>query len=197
LNDEGKIAIYFAHKQQAWNGGYLAVRSSSDPAALSTAIAREIHAVDRTAAVYDVRTMQDRLSASLARQRFSTTMLGAFALFALILAAIGVYGVISYMVAQSTHDIGLRVALGAQPGNITSMVVRQGMELAFTGIVLGLAGAFGLTRLMATLLFGVGATDAVTFAVVPVLLIAIAFGATYIPARRATRIDPIVALRDE
>jgi putative ABC transport system permease protein len=141
--------------------------------------------------------MQDRLSASLARQRFSTTMLAAFALFALILAAIGVYGVISYMVAQSTHDIGLRVALGAQPGNITSMVVRQGMELAFTGIVLGLAGAFGLTRLMATLLFGVGATDAVTFAVVPVLLIAIAFGATYIPARRATRIDPIVALRDE
>jgi putative ABC transport system permease protein len=144
-----------------------------------------------------VRTMQDRLSASLARQRFSTTMLGAFALFALILAAIGIYGVISYMVAQSTHDIGLRVALGAQPGNITSMVVRQGMELAFTGIVLGLAGAFALTRLMATLLFGVGATDAATFAVVPPVLMGIAFAASYIPARRATRIDPIVALRDE
>jgi ABC-type antimicrobial peptide transport system permease subunit len=160
-------------------------------------VVREIHAVDPNVAVYGIRTMRDRLYDSLARQRFASTLLGAFAAFALLLAAVGIYGVMSYLVTQSTHDIGVRVALGARPGNIVGLVVRQGMELAATGIVAGLAGAFALTRVMTSLLFGVSATDAITFTAVAVLLAAVAFAATAIPARRATRVDPMVALREE
>jgi predicted permease len=197
LEVDGKIATYFPQQQQPVNGMFLAVRTSSDPAALSGAVVREIHAVDPDVAVYGIRTMQDRLYDSLARQRFASTLLGAFAAFALLLAAVGIYGVMSYLVTQSTHDIGLRVALGAQPGNILALVVRQGMELAAIGILAGLAGAAALTRVMASLLFGVSATDAVTFGAVAVLLAAVAFAATVIPAGRATRVDPMVALREE
>jgi ABC-type antimicrobial peptide transport system permease subunit len=141
--------------------------------------------------------MQDRLQHSLARRRFSSTMLGAFAIFALVLASVGVYGVMSYLVAQSRHDVGLRVALGARPADIVGLVVRQGMKLAAVGIAAGLAGAAVLTRLMASLLFGIRATDAPTFISVAALLAATAFLATVIPAFRATRVDPIVALREE
>ena len=193
----GKIAVYFPHLQAPDRGMYLVVRTSSDPAGLAGAIVREIHAVDPNAVVYEVRTMQDRLHDSLARQRFSTLMLGAFAAFALLLAAVGVYGVMSYLVSQSTHDIGVRVALGARPGNILGLVVRQGMELAAIGIVGGLIGALVLTRAMTSLLFGVTATDAVTFSSVALILGVVAFAATVIPARRATNVDPMVALRDE
>jgi predicted permease len=197
LDTDGKIATYFPQQQQTSNGMFLVARTSSDAASLSGAVVREIHAVDPDVAVYGIRTMQDRLYDSLARQRFSSTLLGAFAVFALLLAAVGIYGVMSYLVTQSTHDIGVRVALGARPGNILGLVVRQGMELAATGIVAGLAGAFALTRVMASLLFGVSATDAITFIAVALLLAAVAFAATVIPARRATRVDPMVALRDE
>jgi predicted permease len=197
LDNEGKIAVYFPHQQQTSNGMYLVARTSSDAAGLAGAIVREIHAVDPSVVVYDMRTMQDRLHDSLARQRFSTTMLGAFASFALLLAAVGVYGVMSYLVSQSTHDIGLRIALGAQPGNILGLVVRHGMELTAIGIAGGLIGAIVLTRVMASLLFGVSATDAVTFGAVVVMLAAVAFAATVVPARRATRVDPMVALREE
>jgi predicted permease len=197
LDNDGKIAVYFPHQQVAWNGMYVVVRTSSDPAGLTGAIVREIHAVDSNAAVDDIRTMQDRLHDSVARQRFSTLMLGAFAAFALLLAAMGVYGVMSYLVSQSTHDIGLRVALGAQPGNILGLVVRQGMELAAIGIGAGLIGALALTRAMTSLLFGVTATDAVTFSSVALILGLVAFAATVIPARRATAVDPMVALREE
>jgi ABC-type antimicrobial peptide transport system permease subunit len=141
--------------------------------------------------------MQERLYDSLARQRFSSTMLGAFAVFALLLAAIGLYGVMSHLVTQSTRDIGVLVALGARPGNILQLVVRQGMELAGIGIVVGLACALALTRVMSSLLFGVSTTDLATFAAVPALLGAVALAATAIPAWRATRVDPMVALREE
>ena len=197
LDSEGKIAVYFPHHHQPLRDVYLVVRTSSDPAGLTGAVVREIHAVDSNAVVYDVRTMQDRLRNSLARQRFSTLMLGAFAAFALLLAAVGVYGVMSYLVSQSTHDIGVRVAFGAQPGNILGLVVRQGMELAAIGIVGGLIGALVLTRAMTSLLFGVTPTDAVTFSSVALILALVAFAATVIPALRATNVDPMVALRDE
>ena len=197
LDNEGKIVVYFPHQQQPGSGMFLVARASSDPASLAGAIVREIHAVDPNVAVFQTRTMQDRLYDSLARQRFSTVMLSAFALFALILAAIGVYGVMSYLVTQSTRDIGVRVALGAQRGNIIGMVVRQGMELAVVGIAAGLIGAAVLTRVMASLLFGVSATDAATFSAVALVLALIAMLATYIPAQRATKVDPIVALREE
>jgi predicted permease len=192
LDIDGKIVVYFPGPAE-----YMVVKSASDPASLTSAAIRAIHAADSDAVVYDVRTMQDRVYDSLARKRFASIMLGAFAAFALLLAAVGIYGVMSYLVAQGTHDIGVRVALGAQRGNILGMVVRQGMELVGIGIVIGLAGAAGLTRVMAGLLFGVSATDALTFGAVAVLLAAVAFAATAIPARRATTVDPMVALRDE
>jgi putative ABC transport system permease protein len=176
---------------------FLVVRGSSDATPLAAAITREVHAVDPTAVVYGIRSMQDRLYDSLARQRFASTMLGAFALFALLLASVGLYGVMSYLVSQSTRDIGVRMALGARPGDILGMVVRQGMELSAVGIVAGLVGALAVTRVMASLLFGVSAMDAATFAMVPAILATVALAATAIPALRATRVDPVVALREE
>jgi predicted permease len=197
LDADSKIAVYFPDQQNPDRGLFLVVRTSSDPAGLAGAIIREIHAVDSNAVVYDVRTMQDRLHDSLARQRFSTLMLGVFAAFALLLAAVGVYGVMSHLVSQGTHDIGVRIALGAQPGKILGFVVRQGMQLAAIGIAGGFAGALGLTRMMATLLFGVTATDPITFGAVALILGFVAFVATAIPARRAAVVDPMVALREE
>jgi ABC-type antimicrobial peptide transport system permease subunit len=176
---------------------FLAVRTSSETAGLSSAVVSEIHAVDPDVVVYGIQTMQERLHDSLARQRFASIMLGAFAVFALLLAAVGLYGVMSHLVTQSTHDIGVLVTLGARPGNIVGLVMRQGMQVAGIGIVVGLMGAAGLTRVMNSLLFGVSTTDALTFATVPALLAAVAFAATVIPAWRATRVDPMVALREE
>jgi predicted permease len=197
LETDGKIVAYFPHHQWPSNRMFLAVRTSSDAAGLASAVVSEIRAVDPDVVVYGIRTMQDRLYDSLARQRFSTTMLGAFAAFALLLAAIGLYGVMSHLVTQSTRDIGVLVALGARPGNIIRLVVQQGMGLAGIGIVVGLVGAVALTRVMTSLLFGVSTTDALTFGTVPALLAAVAFAATVIPAWRATRVDPMVALREE
>jgi putative ABC transport system permease protein len=141
--------------------------------------------------------MSDRMSGSMARQRFATTMLGVFAAFALVLAVVGIYGVMSHLVAQGSHDIGIRMALGAERRGILLMVLRQGTELTIAGVVAGLFGAVALTRVMASLLFGVSATDVMTFSIVLVILIATAILATYIPALRATRVDPTVALRDD
>lgn len=194
LDIDGRIVVY---RPSLGLLSYQVARTSSDPAAVAPEIIRAIHAVDPTIPVYDIRTMQDRMSDSLARQRFSTLMLGAFAVFALILAVVGVYGVMSHLVSQGTHDIGVRLALGAQRGSIVSMVIRRGMELTGAGIVLGLLGAAALTRVMASLLFGVSATDAVTFAAVSVTLAAIGVLASYLPARRATLVDPVIALREE
>lgn len=197
LETDGKIATYFPSQQEPSRGTFLVARTPSDEAGLSAAVIREIHAVDPTVVVYGVRTMQDLLFDSLARQRFSTTMLGAFAAFALLLAAVGLYGVMSYLVTQSTRDIGILVALGAGRDTILALVVRQGMQLALVGIFAGLAGAAALTRVVASLLFGVSATDVETFLAVPALLAGVAFVATVIPAWRASSVDPMVALREE
>jgi putative ABC transport system permease protein len=197
LETDGKIATYFPEQQYSDPRMFLAVRTSSEAAGLSSAVISQIHAVDPDAVVYGIKTMEERLYDSLARQRFASTMLTAFALFALLLAAIGLYGVLSHLVTQGTHDIGVLVALGARPGDIIQLVVRQGMELTAIGIVLGLAGAAVLTRVMTSLLFGVSSTDALTFVAVPAILVAVAFAATVVPAWRATRVDPMVALREE
>ncbi len=197
LDSDGKIALYFPEEQQPSNGMFLVARTSTDPATLANPIVREIHAVDANVPVYNIRTMQERFGASLTRQRFAAIMLGAFAAFAALLAAVGVYGVMSFLVSQNTHDIGLRTALGANRSDILGLVVRQGMELAGLGILGGLLGAWALTRVMATLLFGVTATDFVTFGGVALILAAVAFVAMVIPAHRATRVDPLVALREE
>jgi len=197
LDTDGKIATYFPMQQGPDRGTFLVARSSSEDAGLSNAITREIHAVDPTAVVYGIRPMNDRLHDSMARQRFSTTMLGAFAVFALLLAAVGLYGVMSYLVTQSTHDIGILVALGARRENILALVVRHGMQLTLIGIFAGLVGAVALTRVIASLLFGISATDVTTFLAVPALLAIVAFAATVIPAWRASSVDPMVALREE
>ena len=197
LETDGKVAAYFPQAQWGGDRMFLAVRTSSEAAGLTSGVVSQIHAVDPDVVVYGIRTMQERLHDSLARQRLSSTMLGAFSAFALLLAAVGLYGVMSHLVSQGTHDIGVLVTLGAQPGNIVGLVVRQGMALAGIGVVLGLVGAAALTRVMASLLFGTSTTDAVTFAVVPVLLIIVALASTAIPAWRATSVDPMVALREE
>jgi predicted permease len=193
LDVDGRMVAYFSGP----GGNWLVARTSAEPSAAAAAIVREIHELDRAVPIYDIRTMRGRMHDSMARQRFSTIMLGAFALFAVILAMVGVYGVMSYLVTQSTHDIGVRIALGAQPGNIVALIVRQGMGLAGIGIVTGLLGAAALTRLMAGLLFHVSATDAATYTLVAFVLAATALLASYIPARRATRVDPMTALREE
>ena len=193
LDVDGRIVVY----RPAPNPGYHVARTSGDPAAVAGAYARAIHEADPTITVFDVRTMSDRMSGSLARQRFATLMLGAFAVFALILAIVGVYGVMSYLVTQGAHDIGVRMALGAERSRIVLMVLRQGMELTAAGVVLGLLGALAFTRVMASLLFGISTTDVLTFAIVPTILILVALLASVVPARRATRVDPVVALRDE
>ena len=194
LDIDGRIVVYRAGRGLL---GYQVARTSTDPAATAGAIVRAIHEADPTIPVYDVRTMEDRMSNSLARNRFSTLMLGAFAAFALLLAIVGVYGVMSYLVTQSTHDIGVRMALGAQRSSILGMVLRHGAVLTVVGIVAGLIGAAAISRVMSTLLFGISATDVATFAAAPLILAAIAILASYVPAWRATRVDPVVALREE
>jgi predicted permease len=194
LDIEGRIVAY---GPTPWGGYQVARTSWADPESVARDMIRKIREIDPTITVFDVQTMTSRMSASMARQRFSTLMLGSFAAFALILAIVGIYGVTSHLVAQGAHDIGVRMALGAERSRILRMVLRQGLELTIVGSVLGLLGAAVLTRVMATLLFGVSTTDIVTFSVVPLVLIMTAMIASYIPALRATRVDPVVALRDE
>ncbi|HKC85430.1 MAG TPA: FtsX-like permease family protein, partial [Blastocatellia bacterium] len=175
----------------------LVARVAADPAGLSAAIRREIHSLDPQLPLYNVRPMERIIDDSVAAQRLSTLLFGGFAALALAMAAIGIYGVMSYAVAQRTHEIGIRVALGARTRDVLKLVVTQGMKPALAGIAIGLAASFGLTRLMKSLLFDVSATDPLTFVVITLLLTAIGLLACWIPARRATKVDPMAALRTE
>lgn len=197
LDQDLRMVVYSPHSQAAFSRMYLVARTSQDPATLSSAIAREIHAVEPDSPVYAVATMQQRIYDSLSRQRFSTTMLAVFAGFAMLLGGVGIYGVMSYLVTQGTHDLGVRIALGASRGSILNLVVRQGMLLSGIGIVSGLAAALLLTRVMSALLFQVSATDVATFGGVALFVALVSLAASYVPAWRATRVDPLVALRDE
>jgi len=197
LDADSRVTFYTPHAQSPSGTMYVVARTSVEPSSLATAAAKEARALDPNVPVFDVKTMEQRLSGSLARRRFAMTALGLFALVAMALAAVGIYGVMSYAVAQRTREIGVRVALGAQGRDVLGLVVRQGMLLAALGIGLGLVGAAGVTRVMGSLLFGVGATDPLTFASIALLLAAAALLACYLPARRATKVDPMVALRYE
>jgi predicted permease len=173
------------------------VRTAADPSSLRVAIARELHAVDGQMPISRERLMTDVLSGAIARQSFNTVLLSIFAGVALMLAAIGIYGLMSYSVEQRTQEIGIRMALGADRGRMLRVVLREGMTLAVVGVVVGLLLAYGLTRLLASLLFGVTASDPLAFAAVAGILTTVALVATFIPARRATAIDPANALRYE
>jgi predicted permease len=175
----------------------LVVRTTVAPQSLSASIKSQIAALDATIPLTQIRTMDDLMTRSVAAQRFNMWLIGLFAGLGLVLAAIGIYGVISYVVAQRTNEIGLRIALGAQAGDVVKLVVKHGLGLAFAGVALGLIASVALTRLMVSFLFGVGATDPLTFAAISLLLIFVALVACYLPARRATRVDPMIALRYE
>jgi putative ABC transport system permease protein len=176
---------------------YLMVRAVGDPLKLAPAVRREVWAINANLPIVDVMSMEQRLTETLAPRRFQMLLFGAFAAVALALATVGVYGVVSHSVSRRTHEIGIRMALGARPRNVLLIVIRQGMSLALVGVAIGLAAAFALTRVMAGLLFNVKTEDPATFAGVSLLLVGVAFLATYLPARRATKVDPMIALRLE
>jgi putative ABC transport system permease protein len=194
---EPPITVYFPFEQYIARNMFLVIRTTSAPAAMVTAITREIQALDPDMPMFDVNTMDQRLYDSLASRRFAMLLLGGFALIALALGGIGIYGVMAYSVNQRTHEMGVRLALGAQPGSILRLVVHQALALTAVGIAIGLGAAFALTRVMSSLLFGVNATDSFTFVTTPLLLGIIALLASYIPARRAAKVDPMIALRYE
>jgi putative ABC transport system permease protein len=188
----------YAQLNQPWKRWmYLAVRSNADPAMLASEVKNQIWAIDKLIPVTRVQTMTEVLAASIAGRQFNMTLMGIFAGVALVLSAVGLYGVISYSVTQRTHEIGIRMALGAQGSDVLKMILRQGAMLAVTGVAIGLAAAFVATRVMASLLYGVSATDPLTFAVISLILAGVAVGACFVPARRATKVDPMVALRYE
>jgi putative ABC transport system permease protein len=175
----------------------MVARTSTDPLTIAPEVKNQVLAIDKDTPLHSVQTMEQIVAASLSKQRFSMLLFGIFASVALVLAAIGIYGVMSYTVTQRTHEIGVRMALGAKRADVLKLVVRQGMTLAIIGLAIGIGAAFLLTRLMASLLFDVSTTDPTTFAMLAVLLAAVALLACYIPARRATKVDPMVALRYE
>jgi putative ABC transport system permease protein len=197
LADEPRTEFYLSSLQTPYPFMNVVVRTASDPVNLMTAIRQEVWAVDRDQPVANVETMRQRVADALAGARFNTLLLGLFAAVAMILSAVGIYGIMAYSVIQRTHEIGIRMALGAGQRDILRMVVGQGMRLALVGVALGLFASFALTRVMASLLYGVTATDPLTFAGVALALLIVALLACYLPARRATKVDPMVALRYE
>jgi putative ABC transport system permease protein len=197
LSSELRPGYFVPVTQVPFDQMTLVVRTTNDPHSLVTAVQNEVHSIDPQLPVFSVKTMDEYISATVAAPRFNTTLLGIFAAVALVLTIVGLYGVMSYSVAARTNEIGIRMALGAQVTDVLVLIFRQGMTLVLIGEVVGLAGAFALTRLIRGLLFGVTATDYTTFIVVAVILAAVALLATLIPALRAARVDPLEALRYE
>ena len=197
LDELAESTIYLPYSQSVLSSMNIVVHAKQDPTLLTAAMRGELRALDPTLPVYNVKTVRQMIDERISPKRLMTYVLGVFALIALLLAAVGIYGVMSYAVTQRTQEIGLRMALGAQAVDVLKLVVRNGMMLALMGVGIGMTGALALTRLLAALLFHVTPTDTVTFVVVPSCLIVVAFFACYIPARRATKVDPLVALRYE
>jgi len=175
----------------------LVLRANGEPLSLTAALRDELAALDRDLPLSELKTLDQVTRSALARTRFAMLLLCVFAGVALLLAAVGIYGVMSYSVTQRTHEIGIRVALGAQRHEVIVLIARQGMTMALTGLGVGVVAALALTRVLASLLFRVSATDPLTFALIATLLLAVALGACFVPARRATRMDPMIALRHE
>jgi predicted permease len=197
LTDAAGAELYLPFSQMPMNGMTLLVRTASNPLGLAPVVRNEVWAVDRNQPIFDVKTLDQRVNDSIAGSRSLMLLLGSFALLALVLGAVGIYGIVSYSVTQRTHEIGIRMALGARAANVLGLIMKNGLALVLTGIGIGIAGAITLTRFLETLLFGVTPTDRVTFVVVSAVFFAIAMIASLIPAIRATRVDPLIALRYE
>jgi putative ABC transport system permease protein len=198
--DEEVLSHTYEPERESRLGGssrqqYFVVRASTDPASLAAAVRKEISALDRELPVSSLRTMEQAVQETMSPRRFNTILIGIFAISALLLAAIGIYGVMAYSVTQRTQEIGIRMALGATRRDVLSLVIHQGLALALIGTAIGLAGAMALTRLMEPLLYGVGPTDLLTFTAVPLFLLLVAVAACFLPARRAINVDPMVSLR--
>lgn len=194
---DGRGTIYAPYRRFSWFELSMVVRTTVDPLSVADAVRREVLAVDPNLPIYAFRTMEQQMAAALAPTRFALVLIAVFAVTALILAAVGLYGVISYLVRQRTREIGVRMALGARGADIVRLVVGQGLTLAAFGIVIGLVGAFALSRLVESMLFGVAPSDPLTYVGISGLLIVVATVACYLPARRTTRVDPMIALRHD
>ncbi len=197
MAERAEPEVYVPYSQEAWRTLYLVIRADSNPTALTAGVRREVSALDQTSPVFNVKLLGQVIDERMSPKWMATSMLGCFALIALVLAAVGIYAVMAFAVAQRTHEIGVRMALGARPQDILRLVVVRGMKLVLIGSVIGLIGAFALTQLMRGLLFGVSDDDPATFAAIALLLVGVALLACYVPARRATKVDPMVALRCE
>jgi len=197
LDAEKRIQYYFPYAQTGGQRMVVALRTEGNPTAILPAARDAVHSIDPNLPLANVKTMEQLVDASVGQRKLAMILLGVFSAIALLLASIGIYGVMSYSVAQRTRELGIRMALGAARRSVLQLVVGQGMALAGAGVVIGLVAAFALTRLLTTQLYGVSATDPLTFVIVSALLVGVALLATLLPAMRATRVDPVVALRDE
>ena len=197
LTDQAEPTVYLPHPELTYGFMTLVIRTDGDPAAMAPAVRGELMAMDPDQPVSDVRTMDQVMAETVSRPRFNTLLFGLFAGLATLLAGVGIFGVMNYSVTLRTRELGIRMALGAQPGRVLMLILRQGLLLTLIGIGIGLAGALALTRVISGLLFGVDATDPATFAAIVLLLAAVSLVACYIPARRATKVDPLIALRYE
>jgi len=194
---EQRAQIYVPHAQNPWRTMSLVVRTNGSPAAIAPAVRRAIRAFDKDLPVGRVQPMPQVVRERMFQPRVYGMMFGVFAAAALLLASVGLYGVMAYTVAQRTHEIGVRMSLGAQPRDVLRLVVRHGAGLAALGVAIGLPAAFGLARLLRGMLYGVSSSDPATFAGISLFLAAVALTASYLPARRAAQVDPMVALRSE
>jgi putative ABC transport system permease protein len=197
LTKDARPTMYFPHAQSPGRGMSLVIRTPGNPLALAASVRNQVSSLDQNLAVSNVMTLEDLVASSLAEPRFTLLLLGAFACVALVLSAIGVYGVVSYSVSQRSHEIGVRMALGAQASDVLRLVIGQGMMLVLGGVGVGLVAAFALSRVMSTLLYGVSPTDVTTFGATAVILAGVALGACFVPGRRATKVDPMESLRCE
>ncbi len=197
LDRKPEPTLYFTYQQQPQDSMVLLVRAKADPTGLMAAVRNAVLAVDKDQPVYEIKTVEDAIAESIVLPRYTAALLSVFAALALVLAAVGLYGVMSYAVTGRTHEIGIRMALGAAPRDVLKLIVGQGLSLALIGLASGVVAAFGLTRLMSSLLYGVSATDPATYLLISALLTGVALAACAVPARRATRVDPMIALRYE